>query len=119
MTDEPTPIAYTALPKGVPVQTGDADEIGTVEQVLSVPEEDLFDGIVIETSGGHRFVDADQVATITTAYVRTTLDSQQARDLPAPGGAAVYRADPTEDAGRGWKDRLGRLFGKGSWRRRQ
>ena len=40
-------------------------QIGTLEHVLEVPEVDVFDGIVIATKAGLRFIDADYVQRIT------------------------------------------------------
>ena len=64
--------------------TATGAEIGTLEHVLHIPEEDLFDGLVVATKDGLRFVDADQVQLITAAYIRSTLDDDAARHLPAP-----------------------------------
>ena len=55
-----TPISYLALEVGTLVQTSSGKTIGTVEHVLQIPEEDLFDGIVVATDHGLRFVDRDQ-----------------------------------------------------------
>ena len=114
--DGGTPIAYTALASGVTVVSREGTPIGTVEHVLQVPEEDLFDGIVVKTDDGLRFVDRDQIETITTTRVSCSVTDQQAADLPAPDGAAVYHADATEDAGRSLHDRFGRMFGRPHWR---
>src|SRR6201992_4387831 len=77
-------ISYLAVPSGVPVVTATGHEIGTLEHVLQIPEEDLFDGLVVTTRDGLRFVDADQVQVITRTYVRSTLDDDAAAPLPAP-----------------------------------
>lgn len=120
MTDEPTPIAYTALEPGTPVQSSDGEQFGTVVAVLVVEEVSVFDGIVVETSGGTRFVDADHVGTITTAYVRTTLSADGAAQLPEPEESApVFRADARDDTGSSLSDRFGRLFGRGKWKREE
>jgi hypothetical protein len=65
-------ISYQALGKGVPVRASGAEEVGTVEHVLQVLELDVFDGIVLMTSDGLRFADADQIADITDQYVTLT-----------------------------------------------
>ena len=49
-------VSYLAAVPGTPVLTRSGTEIGTVEHVLQVPELDLFDGIVIATDWGLRFV---------------------------------------------------------------
>jgi hypothetical protein len=54
--------------------------------MLEVPELDVFDGIVIETAGGLRFADADQVADITDRYVTLNLPAEDAGRLGRPRG---------------------------------
>src|ERR1700754_4856768 len=98
MTDD-QPIPSLAAPAGIPVLTATGHEIGTLEHVLQIPEEDLFDGLVVATKDGLRFVDADQVQVITTSYVRSTLDDDAAAHLPAPDGAPVYHVDALQDTG--------------------
>jgi hypothetical protein len=89
-----TPISYMALEKGTPVLSGNGDEIARVEKVLDDPSLDLFDGIVVETQHGTRFVDADAVVEITDKYVRTSAKS--ADELPESSSSAVLK--PNEDA---------------------
>jgi hypothetical protein len=117
MSDDPQPIAYTALEPGASVQSSDGQAFGTVESVLIVEEVDVFDGIVVNTSDGLRFVDADQVGQIFTTYVVTTLSVEQVASLPLPDQAApVYNADAKDDTGRSLSDRFGRMFGRGKWK---
>src|ERR1700743_1564278 len=108
-------ISYLAVPSGVPVVTATGHEIGTLEHVLQIPEEDLFDGLVVATKDGLRFVDADQVQVLTPTYVRSTLDDDAAAHLPAPDGAPVYHVDALQDTGQSLGARLGRLFGRARW----
>jgi len=115
--DDAEPIAYSALEKGVPLLARSGQQFGTVERVLQIPEEDLFDGIVVATSHGDRFVDRDQIVEITTAYVRCSLTDEQAAALPAPSGNAVYATDELQDTGNSLRDRLGRMFGRQRWTR--
>ena len=99
MTEEPLPIAYTALQAGTPMLSTSGAQFGTVDVVLEIPEHDLFDGIIVTTSTGRRFVDADQVVEVTTAYVRCTVSDEEAAQLPEPstgcsgepGGAETVR----------------------------
>lgn len=116
MTDAGTPIAYSALPKGTPVISTTGHRFGTVEHVLQIPEEDLFDGIVVATAHGLRFVDRDRIEQITTAAVRCTLSDAEAEALPAPDGGPVYGVDAFDDTGRSLHDVFGRLFGRSPWR---
>jgi len=117
--DDVEPIAYSALGKGVPVLAQSEQQFGTVEHVLQIPEEDLFDGIVVATSDGLRFVDRDQVGEITTAHVRCTLTDQQAAALPEPSGAATFEAVALQNAGTSLHDRFGRMFGRVRWTQKQ
>jgi hypothetical protein len=108
MPDEPHPIAYTALQPGTPVQTSDGSPFATVQSVLVDELVAVFDGIVVQTADGARFVDADQVGTIYTTYVRTTLSADQAAALPPPDGSTLVEIKPA----RSWGDRVGRMFGR-------
>jgi hypothetical protein len=84
--------------------------VGTVSEVLATDREDIFDGIVIQTPAGRRFVDAPEVARIAENRVTLSISFSEAEQLPEPDRAApVFKADPA--AGR-WS----RFFG-GGWRR--
>jgi hypothetical protein len=114
MDAEPA-ISYEAANPGTPVLTSDGTEIGTLEHVLKVEELDLFDGIVVATTQGLRFVDADQIEVITAGYIRCTIDRAQAALLHEPDGPPVYRVDALEDTGGSLHDVLGRLFRRPHW----
>jgi sporulation protein YlmC with PRC-barrel domain len=110
MPDAPDhPIAYTALQPGTPVQTSDGQQFATVQAVLVDEKVSVFDGIVVQTAEGKRFVDADQIGSIYATYVCTTLSAEQAADLPLPDGSTLVEIKP----GRSVVDRLGRMFGRG------
>ena len=114
MTDD-GPISYQAAVPGTPVLSSSGTEIGTLEHVLEVPELDVFDGIVIATQGGLRFIDADAVQQITRSSIRCRLDDAQAGQLPPPDGPPVYRVDALADTGNSMHDILGRLFRRPRW----
>jgi hypothetical protein len=116
MTDE-IPISYEAAVRGTPVLSSTGTQIGTLEHVLEVPEVDVFDGIVIATKDGLRFIDADYVQQITRSHIRCGLDDMQASQLLPPDGAPVYRVDALEDSGHSLHDVLGRLFRRPHWTR--
>ena len=103
------PIAYTALQPGTSVQTSDGYDFATVQAVLVDEKVSVFDGIVVQTGEGRRFVDADQIESIYTTYVRTTLSVEQAAHLPLPEGSTLVDIKPP----RSMADRLGRMFGRG------
>jgi hypothetical protein len=114
MTDD-TPISYEAAVRGTPVLSSSGKQIGTLEHVLEVPELDVFDGIVVATHAGLRFIDADHVRQITRSQIASDLDDVAAADLPAPDGPPVYRVDALEDSGPSLHDRLGRMFRRAHW----
>ena len=115
-----SPISYFVLKQGTAVHAAGREQIGTVERVLYVEQEDVFDGIVIQTDHGLRFVDAEQVDGIYERAVVTTLTVEEAGKLPLPeSGTPVYQVDTAEATGKSFGDRLRRLFGKGGgWKRR-
>ncbi len=111
------PISYLVLKDGTDVRTADGTRIGTVEHVLQDDALDFFDGLVVRTSAGRRFVDAGQVARMTEDVVETTLTDDDASHLPEPDGAAVYDADPHEFDGRALSQWFGRMFFREHWLR--
>ena len=102
------PIAYTALQQGTPVQTRDGAQFATVQTVLVDEKVSVFDGILVLSATGTRFVDADQIDSIYTSHVRTTLSAEQAANLPPPDGSNLIEIKPA----RSMADRLGHLFGR-------
>jgi hypothetical protein len=110
MPDVPEhPIAYTALQPGTPVQTTEGQQFATVDAVLVDEKVSVFDGIVVQTAEGARFVDADYIGTIYTTRVCTTLTAEQAANLPPPDGSTLVEIKPPRSIG----ERLGRMFGRG------
>src|SRR5260221_6469924 len=87
MPDLGEPSSYLSLGKGAECYSCDGVKVGTGEHVLAVPEDDIFDGIVLDTSvlpGGHRFVDAEQVEEIFDRGVLLKIDRAAAEKLPEP-----------------------------------
>ena len=117
MTDQPGEhgyrIAFGALERGTPVQTSDGDEIGTVKKVMIVREKHLFDGIVVDTSQGDRFVDAPEVDEIFERLVTLKIDSAAAADLPEPGAnPAALKVNPADFKQGGVRGLWNRLTGR-------
>jgi hypothetical protein len=110
------PISYLALENGTPVLSSSGSEFGTVVHVLQIPNLDEFDGIVVGTNHGHRFVDRDQISEITTACVRCDLSDEQAAALPAPDGPPVLHLDAEYDEGSSLSARFARLFRRPHWK---
>lgn len=109
--DEGHAISYKLLERGVEVHSADGQVVGRVERVLENPREHIFDGIVITTQSGLRFVDAPEVGRIAERRVTLTIDATEAAALPAPDpGAPEFKANTSGG-------RLSRMFG-GAWRRK-
>ncbi|HVB27488.1 MAG TPA: hypothetical protein VNE21_06205 [Mycobacteriales bacterium] len=110
-----TPISYEGVAKGTPMVTSRDREFGTIEHVLEIPQEDLFDGIVVKTADGLRFVDRDQISEITDRYVVCALTDEQVASLPKPSGSPVFHVDALQDVGSSLHDRFGRMFRRSHW----
>ena len=108
MDDDGQQIGYLALPKGTPVHTSDGALLGTVARVQDNAREHIFDGIVVKTSDGSVFVDAPEVARITTRRVTLTIDAAAARNLPTPQSMRGRLESGATSTGRRWWRRLGR-----------
>jgi hypothetical protein len=109
MTDDDGPqIGYKVLPRGTPVVTSDGEQLGTVHRVLDNAREHIFDGIVVSTRDGRRFVDAPEVARITQRQVTLAIDSAEARALPEHRGAL----GALEKGARRRLDRMQRRLGR-------
>ena len=110
--DRGDPISYRALERGTAVETADGEPFGTVKRVLEVRAKDVFDGVVVKTPNGDRFVDADEIDRIYENAMVLNLNAEAAALLPKPGdnphtyapgfGAGVKRS------ARRWAERLGR-----------
>src|SRR4051812_3528262 len=94
------PASYLTLADGTPVLSSDGERIGTVEHVLADAGTDIFDGLVIDVRsgpGGHRFVDAPQVAEIHEQGVVLAIDASAVGKLPEPSAnPAAMGADPDD-----------------------
>jgi uncharacterized protein YrrD len=101
------PSSYLSLAKGAECFSCDGEKVGRVEHVLAVPEDDIFDGIVLDTSvlpGGHRFVDSEQVEEIFDRGVLLKIDRKAAEGLPEPSAnpaAMEVSADDVAASGEG------------------
>ena len=97
--DEGSPISYLVLAEDTPVYGSDGAEVGTVKRVLAAEEEDIFDGLVLDTPDGDRFVDAEGVGRLFERAVHLELTGEQARGLPEPGAnPAALEAEPDDSA---------------------
>ncbi len=104
--DDDHQIGYQALPRGVPVHASDGAQVGTVRRVLDNAREHIFDGLVIDTAAGKRFVDAPEVARITRSRVTLTIDAAEAAGLPQHHGTLGNLQSRAGRTGRRWRRRL-------------
>jgi len=104
--DDDHAIGYQALPRGVPVVTSDGETLGTVHRVQDNAREHIFDGIVVRTKDGMRFVDAPEVERITRRRVTLNIGAAEARELPAHQGMVGNMQIRAQRAGRRWRRRL-------------
>jgi hypothetical protein len=89
--DDGHAIGYKILARGTVVRSSDGVEVGTVRRVLDNAREHIFDGIVIDTPGGRRFVDAPEVAKIFERAVHLTITAEEAAALPEQPSAMADR----------------------------
>lgn len=108
------PASYLTLTDGTAVLSSDGERIGAVEHVLADANADVFDGLVIDVRsgpGGHRFVDADQVAEIHEQGVVLTIDAKAVEALPEPSeNPATMAADPDDVTPSDLGDKLRRAW---------
>jgi hypothetical protein len=83
--DPGPPISYLALQKGTPVESSDGQPVGTVKRVLDVRAKNIFDGVVVKTPNGDRFVDAPEVDRLYENLMVLKIDAEAAARLPEPG----------------------------------
>lgn len=117
MEDLGEPTSYLVVDKGVPVYSSDGRNLGRVVRVLAAREADMFDGIIFDTTkgpGGHRFVDAPEVAALYERGVVLKIDAAQAAGLHEPrknpGSLSVNPADLVGARHNGFMDRMRNLF---------
>jgi len=115
MSEGADPVSYEGVQVGTRVLSSSGTEFGTLAKVLEIESEDVFDGIIVKTHYGQRFVDRDQIAEITTQYITCALDDAAMANLPEPSGHAVYRVDPLQDEGGTFKDWVGKTFRHRKW----
>ena len=106
LEDDDHQIGYQALPRGAKVVSSDGVEVGTVHRVQDNAREHIFDGIVVRTRDGMRFVDAPEVARITRRQVTLTIDAAEASGLPEHRGMLGSMQIRAQRAGRRWRRRL-------------
>jgi hypothetical protein len=99
--DDGHAISYQALRRGTVVRSSDGVELGNVRRVEEETRSHIFDGIVLDTPDGRRFLDAPEVAHIAERAVTTTFTAAEAdQHLVEMGSAVAKRAKNTTTARR-------------------
>jgi hypothetical protein len=75
--DDGHAISYQALRRGTVVRSSDGVELGKVRRVEEEARSHIFDGIVLDTPNGRRFLDAPEVAHIAERAVTTTFPAAE------------------------------------------
>jgi hypothetical protein len=88
------PASYLTIEKGAEVLSSDGRRVGTMAHVLADEDKDIFEGLVLDTADGHRFVDADHVAALREGTVTLSISAARAAGLPQPSSNP-----PAMDAG--------------------
>jgi hypothetical protein len=98
-TDPGAPISYLALAEGTPALSADGARIGDVKRVLALPDDDIFDGLILDTPDGDRFVDAERVDALYERAAVLVVRAEDAEHLPEPtGNPAAMEATPDDVA---------------------
>jgi hypothetical protein len=115
--DDGLPIAYEVLERDVPVYASGGEQVGTVDHVVSAPEEDIFHGIVVRTGRSAHLIPADDVESLHERGVHLRIDAGAVEQLEPPHGAApAWRVrEPGMRPGR-WTSFLGRMSPGGTRR---
>ncbi len=101
-------IGYQVLPRGTPVVASGGEQVGTFHKALHHGREHLFDGMVIKTEAGKRFVDAPEVDRITNRRVLLGIDAAAVGELPEARGPLAGVQDRAQRRAR----RIGRRLGR-------
>ena len=91
--DDGPAISYLGLRRGTRVRSCDGVEVGRVRRVQNNEREHIFDGIVVETRAGRRFVDAPEVAHIAERAVTLSISAEEVAALPVPRSRMLERFD--------------------------
>ena len=84
MADHGAPISYLVLQVGTPCFTSDGEAVGTVKRILAVPDDDIYDGLILHTDDGERFIDAEHATKLYENGVVLEVGADELHHLPSP-----------------------------------
>jgi hypothetical protein len=108
--------SYLALGKRTPVYGSDGDFIGVVKKVECDRKNDIFDGLLVSTPAGDRYLIAEQVAAVHEHGVEARITSREALGLPDVKGAPTVPSEGLGQEPDSWADHrhwLAARFGVG------
>jgi hypothetical protein len=114
--DDGPAISYQALRRGTVVRSSDGVELGKVRRTEEETRSHIFDGIIIDTPGGRRFLDAPEVAHIAERAVTTTFPAAEADQYLTEVGSRITKLAKNTTTARRAK-RFGRNM-RSRWDRR-
>ena len=114
--DDGHAISYQALRRGTVVRSSDGVELGKVRRIEEETRSHIFDGIVIDTPDGRRFLDAPEVAHIAERAVTTTFSAAEAEQHLGEVGSRLSKLARNTKTARRAK-RFGRSM-RSRWDRR-
>ena len=115
--DHGAPISYLVLEDGTPVFTSDGQGVGSVKRVLAVPDDDIYDGLIIDTPEGDRFVDAPHASELYERGVVLDITADQLHHLPDPtANPAALEVQPDDTVKHSFGEELGDLLRR-AWNR--
>lgn len=85
MSDLGEPISYVVLELGTPVLSSDGEKLGSVAEIRSDMNADIFDGLIVRRgllAGDHFFVPASRIEDIYERGVVLALEASAAGSLP-------------------------------------
>jgi DNA uptake protein ComE-like DNA-binding protein len=95
--DEGPPSSYLLLAKDTPVFGSDGGVVGKVKEVLCDPGDDIFDGLVLTTSLGDRYLEAGDVSAIHERGVDVSIPAAHVSQLPLPAPHRRIKYDVAAD----------------------
>jgi DNA uptake protein ComE-like DNA-binding protein len=95
--DEGPPSSYLLLAKDTPVFGSDRGVLGKVKEVLCDPGDDIFDGLVLATSVGDRYLEAADVTAIHERGVDVSVPAADVSRLPVPAPHRRVKYDVAVD----------------------
>ena len=89
---ENQPISWRSIVYGTPVISRDNERVGQVHEVLGDDADDIFHGLRVALSGGHRdvMIPVDAVASMSPDAVQVDLTRSEVEGLPAYDEEATY-----------------------------